>query len=125
VPVELFVARAARATGDVEELAARTERRVLAGRREGAPGAARAEDSGEQRPSSAHVGCLADEAPALLQPWLEDTRLVGSTSGGRYSLMDEDQLSLGVDVLPAEREKLLGSYAAEEGVRTIAQCRDA
>jgi hypothetical protein len=29
--------------------------------------------------------------------------------------MDEDQLSLGVDVLPAEREKFLGSYAAEEG----------
>jgi hypothetical protein len=73
------------------------------------------EDSGEQRPSSAHVGFLADEAPALLQPWLQDTRLVGSTSGGRYSLMDEDQLSLGVDVLPAEREKFLGSYAAEEG----------
>ena len=115
MPVELFVARAAGATGDVEELAAReVDDVVVAGYCDGAPGAARVEDPGEQRPSAAHLRFLADEAPALLQPRLQDTRLVGPTSGGRYTLMDEDQLSLGVDVLPAEREKLLGSHAGEE-----------
>ena len=106
--VELLVARAARATRDVEELAAgELDDVLLAGRRMALPDATRVEDPGEQRPSPAHVGLLADEAAALLQPGLQHARLVGSTSAGRRALMHEDQLALGVDVLLAQREQLL------------------
>jgi hypothetical protein len=114
VLVELFAAQSARATGDVKELAAcELDDVVLAGHRDRPPGTASVEDSGEQRPPSAHVGFLAYEPPTLLQPRLQHTRLVGPTSGGRDSLMDEDQLSLGVDVLLAKREELLGSHAGQ------------
>jgi hypothetical protein len=70
--------------------------------------------SRKQRPASAYVEVFAHQAPALLQPRLQHAWLVGSTSARHGSLMDEDQLSLGVDVLPTERKELLGSHAREK-----------
>ena len=69
---------------------------------------------GEQRPSPADLGLLADEPAPLFQPGLQDAWLVGPPATGRRALMDEDQLALGVDVLLAQREQLLRADPREK-----------
>ena len=72
------------------------------------------QDPWEQRPAPADLGLLANESAALFQPGLEDAWLVGPTASGRRALVHEDQFALGVDVLLAQGEQLLGSDPGEE-----------
>src|SRR4051812_5520933 len=72
------------------------------------------EHAREQRPSAADTRVLADQAAPLLQPRLQHTRLVRSTARWGGTLVDEDELTLGVNVLVLQRKELLRPDAAQE-----------